>query len=243
MTPPKTNQKYINRLNELIAKGKDVPVRTESVGRLANFVTGEKSYKQVDRVDWPKFVEWRTNCTTLLDNIIPANSIHRATVDGFQTLGNNKDKLEFGISFLKSIREDLENGFLDDLSLEIEAELSSDYMGQAESLLKEGVTGKHDHVPAAVLAGAVLEKALKTLCAQLTPPEPTKNDNGKPLMLNALIASLKKRGIFNEIVAKQLRAWASIRNSAAHGEFKEFNKIQVESMVAGIESFLVQYLS
>ena len=137
MIPPKTNQKYINRLNELIAKGKDVPVRTESVGRLANFVTGEKSYKQVDRVDWPKFVEWRTNCTTLLDNIIPANSIHRATVDGFQTLGNNKDKLEFGISFLKSIREDLENGFLDDLSLEIEVELSSDYMGQAESLLNK----------------------------------------------------------------------------------------------------------
>ena len=85
----KTNQKYINRLNELIAKGKDVPVRTESVGRLANFVTGEKSYKQVDRVDWPKFVGWRTNCTTLLDNIIPANSIHRATVDGFQKLKNS----------------------------------------------------------------------------------------------------------------------------------------------------------
>jgi len=62
-------------------------------------------------------------------------------------------------------------------------------------------------------------------------------------MLNALIASLKKRGIFNEIVAKQLRTWASIRNSAAHGAFEEFNKIQVESMVAGIESFLMQYLS
>ena len=243
MIPQKTNQKYINRLNELIANGKDVPVRTESVGRLANFVTGEKSYKEVDRVDWPKFVGWSTNCTTLLDNIIPANSIHRATVDGFQKLKNNKDQLEFGISFLKSIREDLENGFLDDLSLEIEAELSSDYMGQAGLLLKEGVTGKHDHVPAAVLAGAVLEKALKTLCAQLTPPEPTKKDNEKPLMLNALIDSLKKRGVFNEIVAKQLRTWASIRNSAAHGEFEEFNKIQVESMVAGIESFLVQYLS
>ena len=243
MIPPKTYQKYVDRLNELIAKGNDIPVRTEPVGRLANFVTGEKSYKQVVKVDWSKFVAWRTNCITLLDNIIPTNSIHRATVNGFQTLKNNKDQLEFGISFLKSIREDFENGFLDDLSLEIEVEVSSNYMSQAESLLKEGVTGKHDHVPAAVLAGAVLEKALKTLCAQLTPPESTINDNGKQLMLNALIASLKKRGIFNEIVAQQLRTWARIRNSAAHGEFEEFNKIQVESMVAGIKTFLVQHLS
>ena len=243
MLPPKTKQKYLNRLNELIEKGQDVPVLTESVGRLANYVTGERSYKQVNRVDWPKFVQWRTNCTTLLDNIIPANSTHRATVDGFKPLKNEKDQLEFGISFLESIREDFEYGFLDNLSLEIEAELSAGYMSQAEALLTEGISGKHEHVPAAVLAGAVLEKALRTLCDKLTPAEPTMNDKGKPLMLNALIISLKKRNVFNEIVAKQLRTWADIRNSAAHGEFEQFNKTQVESMISGIESFLSQYLS
>ncbi len=62
--PPKTKEKYLNRLTELIEKGQNVPVRIDSVGRLANIVTREKVYKQVDKVDWPKFVEWRTNCTT-----------------------------------------------------------------------------------------------------------------------------------------------------------------------------------
>ena len=37
-----------------------------------------------------------------------------------------------------------------------EAEIAGNYMSQAEGLLKEGVPGKCDHVPAAVLSGAVL---------------------------------------------------------------------------------------
>lgn len=242
MLPPKTEQKYLNRLNEWIKKGQEVPVRTESVVSSSSRLTGDTTHRQVDRVDWPKFVEWRTNCSTLLSNIIPTNSPHRKTAEGFSSLKNEKSQLEFGISFLKSIREDYESGFLGNLSLEIEAELSADYMAQAEALLSEGVSGKYDHVPAAVLAGAVLEKSLKTICGQLSPPEPITNDKGKPLMLNALIESLKRRSVFNEIVAKQLRTWANIRNSAAHGEFEQFDKIQVESMLAGVESFLSQYL-
>ncbi|RZB38496.1 MAG: hypothetical protein SRB2_00244 [Desulfobacteraceae bacterium Eth-SRB2] len=115
-------------------------------------------------------------------------------------------------------------------------------MGQAEQLLSEGIKGKHDHVPAAVLAGAVLEKTLKTLCNRLSPPESTVNEKGKPLMLNALIECLKKRGVFNEIVAKQLRTWAGIRNSAAHGEFEQSNRKQVENMIIGIQSFMSQHL-
>ena len=243
MIPPETKQKYLNRLNELIKKGQDVPVQTKTIGGPSNFVPGIRPYKQVNKVDWPKFVEWRTNCITLLDNIIPTKSLHRETANKFQSLEAQKDQLEFGISFLKSIREDFENGFLDNLYLEIEAELSADYMSQAKSLLNEGISGKGEYVPAAVLSGAVLEKALRSLCDQLTPPEPTANENGKPLMLNSLIDSLKKRKVFNEIVAKQLRTWAGIRNSAAHGDFKQFNKTQVESMIKGIEMFLSQYLS
>jgi hypothetical protein len=244
MIPPKTKQKYFERLRELISKGENIEIRTKTIPGEENWATGRISRsRQVVQIDWPSFVEWRTNCITLLDNIIPSNSIHRATVDGFNSLKNDKGQLQFGVSFLKSIQDDFKNGYLDSLSLEIEAELSGDYMGQAESLLNEGTTGRNDHVPAAVLAGAVLEKSLKTICAQISPPEPTVNEKGNPLMMDALISCLKKRGVFNEIVAKQLRTWAGIRNSAAHGEFENFNRVQVESMLVGIESFLAQYLS
>ncbi len=122
--------------------------------------------------------------------------------------------------------------------LQVEAEIAADYMGQAEQLLAEGQSGKYDHVPAAVLSGAVLEKALRTLCGKQVPPIATVNSKGEPLTLNPLIEALKKAGVFNELKAKQLRAWADIRNKAAHGEFDQFSRHDVEAMIRGIEDFL-----
>jgi uncharacterized protein YutE (UPF0331/DUF86 family) len=80
------------------------------------------------------------------------------------------------------------------------------------------------------------------MCNQLSPPEHIINEKGSPLRLNSLIDCLKKRKVFNELTAKQLRAWVDIRNSAAHGDFDQFNKQQVEVMISGINSFLTQYL-
>jgi hypothetical protein len=46
----------------------------------------------------------------------------------------------------------------------------------------------------------------------------------------------------NLIKAKQLRAWADVRNKAAHGEFDQFKKSDVEQMIEGINSFLADHL-
>ncbi|PHR22568.1 MAG: DUF4145 domain-containing protein [Desulfotalea sp.] len=181
-------------------------------------MTGESRYKHYKDVSWSEFVEWRTSCSTVLDQVVHKNSIHRKSVESFRELGNGIGHQEYGLSFLKSIKDDLEHGFLDNLATEIEAEVTADYMGQAEQLLHEGTAGKFAHAPAAVLTGAVLEKALKTICTQLDPPEPL-TKNGFFIMLNALIDILKKRGVYNELMAKQLRAWVAIRNDAAHGNF------------------------
>ena len=59
--------------------------------------------------------------------------------------------------------------------------------------------------------------------------------------MSALIDALKKRTVFNELQAKELRAWATLRNSAAHGQFTDFNREQVEAMVAGILRFVTEY--
>jgi hypothetical protein len=136
---------------------------------------------------------------------------------------------------------DWENGFLDDLTDQIEAEIASDYMGQAERLLGEGSSGKYDHVPAAVLAGAVLEKTLRTLCASQTPQISILKPNGEAKTLNPLIDDLKGASVYNELKAKQLRGWADIRNKAAHGEFDQFKKEDVEQMIEGVSNFLADY--
>ncbi len=115
-------------------------------------------------------------------------------------------------------------------------------MGQADELLVEGQSGKNDHVPAAVLAGAVLEKTLRTLCQKQKPSIPTTNAKGNPLTLSPLIVALKKADVFKQTMAAQLEAWAHIRNKAAHGEFDQFTRQDVEAMIAGIKNILANYL-
>ncbi len=75
--PPQTLSKYLGRLDELIAEGRAVPVRNVSVPFGGNYVSGETYYKQVKEVGWPEFVEWRTKCQTVLDQIVPRQSAHR----------------------------------------------------------------------------------------------------------------------------------------------------------------------
>ena len=178
----------------------------------------------------------------MLAHVIPEGHVHAPWRQAFAHVSPLAARLQESVAFLRAIREDFAEGFLDDLGAEIEAEVAADYMGQAEQLLQEGQTGKYDHVLAAVLAGAVLEKGLRTLCGKQTAPVPTAGADGKPLMLNALIDTLKKAGAFNELVAKQLRAWADIRNKAAHGEFDQFKRDDVELMLKGVNSFLAEHL-
>jgi hypothetical protein len=237
--PPITRQKYAERLAELIRRGEAVTVsrKTETS---ENWVTGKTTSRLVETVDWPEFVKWRTNCTTLLDQMVPTSSVHRVTAERFNTIKNNRDSLHFGIQFLKAVSEDFDQGFFDDIGTQIESEIAADYLGQAKTLVESELREQISSAPAAVLSGAVLEKSLRSMCEQLSPSEPTTLNNGKPLTLNPLIEALRKRGAFNELMAKQLRAWADIRNSAAHGRFEEFTTEQVKAMVTGIASFLAQ---
>jgi hypothetical protein len=150
------------------------------------------------------------------------------------------------VGAIKAFKADYEAGMLNTLNEIIEADVVSDYMGQAEQLLGEGVPGQYDHVPAAVLAGVVLEDALRRLCQRQSPPidlvTVSPNGDTKKKTFDPLIADLQKAAVFNKAKADQLRAWAKIRNYAAHGEFTEFNRADVEAMIRGIQSFIADYL-
>jgi hypothetical protein len=231
MLPPKLLDKYIARFDELIEQGRAI--------HDAKTLNEDNE----DTVDYKAFTKWRINYLSLLEQVIPRDNIQRKLMEEpsyyCSTLGI---QLTEDICVLEAIKDDFEKGFLGDLTLEIEAEIAADYMGQAEQLLKEGQSGKYDHVPAAVLSGAVLEKSLRKICSEQTPPISTLDGKGSPLTLNPLIDLLKKAEIFNELKAKQLRAWADIRNKAAHGDFDHFTRSDVEGMIKGIEDFLATYM-
>jgi hypothetical protein len=238
--------KLLERFEDLIAEG-------ERILKTAKAIPAEVAYNELtgrhyqrrsgyQELDWPQFVEWRTKAVTLLSHVLPTDHVHFPAVKTMPNLQCTEEKLEAGISMLKGVKDDLEKGFLDNIFSRIEAEIASDYMGQAEQLLSEGHSGKFDHVPAAVLAGAVLEKGLRTLCARQQPAIPVVTSKGESKTLNPLIDDLKKAGVFNELKAKQLRAWADIRNKAAHGEFDQFKRSDVEQMIQGVTNFLADSL-
>lgn len=235
--PPALFSKYLDRFDELIAEGEEI-----------NNASVQSGIQFLDS-NFNSLVKWKVKCISLLDQIVPLNSAQRNLIEQLKEPEEPmkvawiyQAVLQRGLSYLKAIKSDFQSGFLEDLTLAIEAEIAADYMGQAEQLLAEGQLGKYDHVPAAVLSGAVLEKALRSLCAKQIPPVPTVNSAGKPLTLNPLIDALKKAGFFNETTAKQLRAWADIRNDAAHGDFTKFTRSDVELMIQGINNFLATYM-
>lgn len=97
-------------------------------------------------------------------------------------------------------------------------------------------------MPAAVLCGAVLEDALRRLCQKQSPPIDILKPGGDKKTLEPLIQELQRANVFNKLVADQLRAWAKIRNYAAHGEFHEFGRGDVDLMLPGVRQFLAAHM-
>ena len=222
--PPKTRDQFLKRFDELIAEGKSL---VESIEVIPPHSSGSV-WVTYTTYNWDRqrLSRWKTNCVTLLAPFAKKGTKAKEQIDVFTKTGGKKPEVQYCLGILEAFRDDFNRGFLDDFAVRIEAELAADYMGQAESLLHEGQKGKFDHVPVVVLAGAVLEKSLRTLCEQQDPK----------------IDDLRKAGLYNELKAKQLRSWTDIRNKAAHGEFDQFTRGDVEQMIQGITNFLADYL-
>lgn len=238
LLPKNTKAKTLARLDELIERGVALLGTIEVVPAF----TGEGFLHTRDRyyLDQQQYAAWRTNCLSILH--LFETSPAKIQIETFRKLRATSPEIEHGIGILRGLRNDLEGGHLDALELKIEVEISGDYLGQAEQLLQEGRQGFNEHVPAAVLAGAVLEKAMRSLCSRQQPPVAVNWENGEPKTLNPLIDALKAAGVYNETKAKQLRAWAGIRNDAAHGDFDKFKKHDVELMLKGVAVFLAEYM-
>lgn len=135
----------------------------------------------------------------------------------------------FGI--LEAAQRAFDSGLLFNMRALISAEVLGDFIDQAEALLLAGY-----HVPAASLAGAILEDSLRKLCEKHRIPIPGKTSIG------SLNAELAKAEVYNQLVSKRIIAHADIRNNADHGNFDQFKKADVEDMVNWIRNFTADYL-
>ena len=135
------------------------------------------------------------------------------------------------LGVLEAARSDFEAGLLFDMRALISAELLGDFLAQSEALLAAGY-----HIPAASLAGAVLEDTLRQLCRRRGIALPTKTK------IDALNADLARDGAYDKLVQKRIVAMADIRNNADHGHFDKFNDDDVADMVKWLGRFTSDYL-
>ncbi len=135
-----------------------------------------------------------------------------------------------------SMKHDCENGLLVNIRTLLQADIFADFLEMGEYLLREGYKDA-----AAVIIGAVLEDSLRKLCDK--EGISTIKENGKSLTIDPLNSALAKAEVYSKLNQKQITTYAHIRNKAAHGEYSEYDKGQVEMMLLFVQGFADQYLS
>lgn len=241
---PETDQRIRNRFKEVIEEGIDLHAKMQA------------RYKETRRVDFRGqvtrsgsfgyVVEYRSlveKYVALVSMVLPSTKHRNALLSDVNRANNRPGSLQAVIGNLRGIQDNYETGFYDDLKNRVVATVSSDYMEQAEALLNEGVAGQYDHVPAAVLCGAVLEDRLRRWCVRQSQSLSTKKSDGTNKTLGPLIEELRRNQMFDKQVLRQLQWWADIRNHAAHGEFDKFTREHVELMLRGVDNFFASDLT
>jgi len=234
--PPRLHEKYLKRFEELITEGEGIlhsprtVVVEDDLAYAAGLSSKPDTYQEIDSA---RFYEWQVKWSTLLGQIVPPT--HPKAADIKQMSDYTPSALGDMLAVLRGIRDDYVNGFLDDLPLLVHAEIAGDYLAQAETLLSEGY-----HVPAAVLAGAVLEDALRKLCEEKGIP--ITKPSGERKGINAMNDDLAKASVYNKAKAHEIRAWADIRNDCAHGDGDKVKPEDVDRMIKGVRAFVADYV-
>lgn len=241
MTVPKAlREKYLAELKALIDASDELLAGKERrLGRARRRLSdGSVTSRGPDFhvVNSPEMVKWKTKCVSLLAQIIPPNHPNFKILNEFQECRTGESTaVEELAGRLRGIHDSFRDGFLDDAWSLIRAEVAADYLTQAETLLVDGC-----HVPAAVLAGAVLEDTLRKLAVDKRIDLQTKK--GRPKTIDPLNVELKKSGVYSAVKAKEIDGWAGIRNAAAHGKPDEFKPDDVRRMVEGVRAFVGEHL-
>jgi hypothetical protein len=139
------------------------------------------------------------------------------------------------LGIAQAVQHEIENGLLVDLKSLAQGEVFADFLDMGEHLLNGGYKDA-----AAVIVGTVLEDGLRRLSTRLGLP--TTSDEGKSITIDPLNNQLAKHNAYSKLVQKQITTWAHVRNKAAHGEYAEYTKEQVQMMLVFVQSFTADYL-
>ena len=209
----KIDEKIIHRMEELIETGKKV---------LSTKRDPPSNYIGFDsRVNSQDAYQWFTSAQSLLSRVFGKDSEHyRNFTEMNGEKGLTYSPVFRAVGILKASKDDYEYDHLFNVQRIIEAEVFDDFLDQSKNLLTAGY-----HAPAAVICGSVLEDALRKMCNEKSIVLPKKPK------LDWMNSELAKTGLYNKLTQKKITAFADIRNNAAHGNWDQFDKEDVEEFI------------
>lgn len=217
------NQQLKTRFNELERQAQEI-----SATKIIKHSSYTGSYPHIES---DLILGWCVKARHLLSTVCGKSSEHFksfAEAEEAQSYEDSPTRFNRVFSVFLAAKEDFEGGYLTTIRNLVQADVFTNELEQADELLRAGY-----HVPAAIIAGVVLETTLRDFCVQ----------KGLPLgKLSKMNDDLAKAGQYNSIVQKQILAIAGVRNSAAHGKTEEFTKDDVKSMVRDVERLLANWL-
>jgi hypothetical protein len=161
-----------------------------------------------------------------------ADSVHARLLHAVDTSSKSVHLAE-SLGICQAAHSDYVNGFLSNVRHAIHAEISDDFLTQAEALLAQG----YHPAAAASIAGAVLEDTLRTLCVKHSVLH-----NANKTSIEALNVELARAEVYDRRVQKRITAESDIRNDADHGRFQKVKREDVAEMVRWVRRFVSEWL-
>jgi|SRR5271165_3285737 len=189
--------------------------------------------------DWSDLPDWETEefasrlYAAIVRLALPASTYVQQAKTAEETRPTHL-KTPTLLGVLRAIKADVEAGWLSTVAEVLHADTFANFLEQSTELLDKGYKDA-----AAVLAGAVLEAHLKLLCQKFSVP--VAQPSGAPKKATVINVDLVKAGTYGTVQQKAIDAWQGIRNSAAHGDFNDYDEIAVRNMNSGVTAFIASH--
>ena len=189
----------------------------------------------LDRPPGDVLLEVTLRLLSTLSRLAPQHSVFRETYLDIQNDDDDPPNHIFKlIGTLKALRTEFQAGYLASLAEIIHADTFADFLEMASYLLEQGYKDA-----AAVIAGSVLEQRLRDLC--LKHLLPIVDANNRPKKAETMNVDLRAASVYPLNQQKDVTAWLGLRNSAAHGQYNDYDVPRVRVFIDSIRLFLSLY--
>lgn len=179
---------------------------------------------------------WLTSTVNLLRTVSPpdgqfARECERLLADKSLANGIPVETVIRVNGLLRAAKVDWESGLLRTLEFVVAAQTLDSFLDHAKDFQEAGQKNE-----AAILASVVLEDTLKKIAVA------NGIATGK-LTIDPIVDELTKKGVFNSVKAKRVKAMGGVRNKALHADWDDFDLRDVKSLIDGTRELVDKYLA